>query len=66
MKKTIEINEELHHRISQHCTAAGVTVETFVEQSLNSALPANMQAPVYQKHDEDEIKERLKSLGYID
>jgi negative regulator of replication initiation len=66
MKKTIEISEELYAQIAAHCESTGKNVEAFVSEAVNAALPADKQTPVYQSQDEEEIKERLKSLGYID
>lgn len=65
MTKTIEISEELYKKVSTHCEASGQPVGAFVEQVVVAALTQG-NTPVYQQHDEEEIKERLKSLGYID
>jgi hypothetical protein len=65
MTKPVRISEELHAKIAEHCEKTGQTIEACVEHAVTAALEG-AGAPVYKTHDEEAIKERLKSLGYID
>ncbi|PIW36777.1 MAG: hypothetical protein COW24_03770 [Candidatus Kerfeldbacteria bacterium CG15_BIG_FIL_POST_REV_8_21_14_020_45_12] len=62
--KPVQISEDLFIKLDQMATQRGVTVDQLVQEMLGDSLKA--AGAVYQDHDEAKIKERLKSLGYID
>lgn len=67
MKKEILINEELVRGIEAlyKKKAPDMSLEAYVEHVLKQGIETEEEV-VYTSHDEQAIKERLKSLGYID
>lgn len=67
MKKTIEISSELYDELEavRKKVNAASTPEQFTEEVVRAGLTDRTSA-VYKPHDEEEMKQRLQSLGYID
>lgn len=67
MKKEISIDEEVYRDIEAlyKKKAPEMTLEEYIAQVLKQGIEAEEEV-VYKPHDEEAIKERLKSLGYID
>ncbi len=59
----INISQALHSRLTSTAKDRGVELNELVEQLLSDGLS---DGAVYEQPDEEKIKERLKSLGYID
>ncbi|NPA22909.1 MAG: CopG family transcriptional regulator [Crenarchaeota archaeon] len=65
-KVTIQISKELYEKARQYIEKVGGfnTVEEFVEFVLNEILTEEEQTAMT-KEDEELVKQRLRSLGYL-
>jgi len=66
-KVSIEISKELYEKIKKFIEEQGgfESVEEFVEFVLNEAVSDETEEYVMSKEEEEKVKERLRSLGYI-
>lgn len=66
-KVPISISKELYDRILNYIRTHGGfnSVEEFVEFVISEVLSEGESEYVYSKEDEEKIKERLRSLGYL-
>ncbi len=66
-KVSIEISKELYEKIKKFIEEQGGfgNVEEFVEFVLNEAVSEETEEYVMSKEEEEKVKERLRSLGYI-
>lgn len=66
-KVSIEISRELYEKIKKFIEEQGgfESVEEFVEFVLNEAVSEESEEYVMSKEEEEKVKERLRSLGYI-
>lgn len=67
MTKQIEIDDKLYLELESAAKKQedSLSVEKYAEQLLQQGLSAS-NTGVYKPHEEEEIKNRLKALGYID
>lgn len=67
MKKEIKISDSLYKEleVALKKKPGTMSLDEFVAQLIQEGLSKERES-VYQQHDEDKIKDRLKSLGYID
>ncbi len=64
----VEIPESLHDRIRTRIEGTEFqSVSDYVVHAVRErlALDENQKAPVYSKEEEEKIKDRLKTLGYL-
>lgn len=71
MAKTVEIPEEIYEKLLKRVGNMPEieNVDSYVVNILKQVierLEAKQEKPVYSKEDEEKVKERLKSLGYLD
>jgi len=65
-KKEVLIPEELYKKIQQQLNIYGFkTVDEYVEFVLTEAVKEESEIS-YSEDEEEEVKERLKSLGYLE
>ncbi len=66
-KVSIEISKELYEKLERALKSyeGFNTVEELVEFILNEFVSEEEQGDVYSPEEEEEIKKRLKSLGYL-
>ena len=67
-KVPIEISRRLYEQVRRHVEESGgefKSVEEFVEFVLEEVLREEEEEPVYTPEEEEEIKRRLKALGYL-
>ena len=67
-KVTIQISKKLFENIKkrvEESSGAFKSVEDFVEFVLREILSEEEEEPVYSPEEEEEIKKRLRSLGYL-
>lgn len=64
--KAVTLSADLYDRIEERARATGFgSVEEYVTSVMEEAL--NQQAqPALSKEDEEEVKKRLKALGYLE
>jgi Arc/MetJ-type ribon-helix-helix transcriptional regulator len=64
--KAVSISAELYGRIEERVTATGFgSVDEYVTFVLEEILKDEGE-PAFSKEDEEEVKKRLKALGYLD
>jgi len=66
-KVPVEIPKELHDRIKKEYVDSGEfkSVEEFIKFVLKEVLTEEESESVYTPEEEEEIKKRLRSLGYL-
>ena len=67
-KVPIEISRRLYEQVRRHVEESGgefKSVEEFVEFVLEEVLREEEEEPAYTPEEEEEIKRRLKALGYL-
>jgi len=67
-RKTIGIPESLYDRVAKNIAGTVFqTVEEYVEQAVREKLShdENIGEPGYTKEEEEKVKERLRTLGYL-
>lgn len=66
VKKTIEVDEILYNKAEKIVKENGYsTVNDFVNSVLKELVEEN-EGPALSEKDKEKVKERLKSLGYMD
>lgn len=65
--KTINLSDGAHAELTavHKKMNSELSLDEFAEQVIGKGLAAHNES-VYSPHDEDKIKDRLKSLGYIE
>jgi Arc/MetJ-type ribon-helix-helix transcriptional regulator len=67
VERTIRIPEEVAHDLEQRIEGSGfATVDSFVSFVLSRLLEQPASDTPFSEEEERQIKERLRSLGYID
>lgn len=61
---TLSIPAELHQQLKDKATKNQKSVEEFLTEIIKREI--ENVSPVYNKEDEKKVKERLRSLGYLD
>jgi len=67
-KVAVKISRRLYEQVKKHVEESGgefKRVEEFVEFVLEEVLREEEEEPVYTPEEEEEIKRRLRALGYL-
>ena len=65
--KAVMIPADLYGRIDERAKSAGFeSVEEYVAFVMEEVLKENEQQPAFSKEEEEEVKKRLKALGYLE
>jgi len=67
-KVAVKISRRLYEQVKKHVEESGgefKSVEEFVEFVLEEVLREEEEEPVYTPEEEEEIKRRLRALGYL-
>ena len=66
-KVEVSISKELYEKASKYIESVGGfdSVEELIEFVLNEVLESEGEGEGYSKEDEEKVKERLRSLGYL-
>jgi len=64
---TLSLPAHLHQQLEEKAAKNRKNVEEFLLEIIQKEMEASQDKPAaYTKDDEEKVKERLKSLGYID
>jgi Arc/MetJ-type ribon-helix-helix transcriptional regulator len=66
-KVSVQISKETYEKIEKYIKEMGgfSSVEEFIEFVVNEVLSEEEGTQVFSKEDEEKVKERLRSLGYL-
>ena len=65
--KTVTIPAGLYDRIEERVRTVGFgSVEEYVTFVMEEVLKEDEQQPAFSKEEEEEVKKRLKALGYLE
>lgn len=66
-KVHVPISKELYEKVKKYVDEMGgfSSVEEFIEFVLNEVLESEESTAGYSKEEEEKVKERLRSLGYL-
>ena len=65
--KTLALPADLYDRIGERARSTGFgSVEEYVTFVMEEVLKEDDQQPAFSKEDEEEVKKRLKALGYAE
>ena len=65
--KTVTIPADLYDRIEERVRTVGFgSVEEYVTFVMEEVLKEDEQQPAFSKEEEEEVKKRLKALGYLE
>ena len=65
--KTVTIPAELYDRIEERVKSVGFgSVEEYVTFVMEEVLKEDEEQPAFSKEEEEEVKKRLKALGYLE
>ena len=65
--KSLNLPADLYDRIDERARSTGFgSVEEYVTFVMEEVLKEDDQQPAFSKEDEEEVKKRLKSLGYLE
>jgi Arc/MetJ-type ribon-helix-helix transcriptional regulator len=65
--KSLTLPADLYDRIDERARSTGFgSVEEYVTFVMEEVLKEENREPAFSKEDEEEVKKRLKSLGYLE
>ena len=66
-KVQVSVSKELYEKVKKYIDEMGgfSSVEEFIEFVLNEVLESEESPTGYSKEEEEKVKERLRSLGYL-